>query len=135
MYGIYFWNIILKSILPLRSCHSCDTFLLFLELSLKKAQTCNCFIKGLETFWWCSTSFPTWLFSSLFDLQYVHWKLKQTLTTCGQHGAMVCFCFCLLRIYWRWKLHKVRVTEQKLRLGSGHKQTSFDNRFCKSWHS
>ena len=65
----------------------------------KKAPTFNWSIKGFEIFWWCWTSFPTWRVSSLFNLQHVHRKLKQTLATCSQHRARVCFC--LLWIYWR----------------------------------
>ena len=35
----------------------------------------------------------SWQVSSLFNLQHVHRKLKQTLINCGQHGARICINF------------------------------------------
>ena len=52
------------------------------------APALNWSIKGVEICWWCWSSFYTWPVSSLFNLLYVHRKLKQTLATCGQHGAI-----------------------------------------------
>ena len=71
---------------------SCNKFGNFVwNLAWKKAPTFNCSSKGLEICWWCLPSFPTWWVSSLFNLQHVHRKLRQTLATCDQHGARVCF--------------------------------------------
>ena len=64
----------------------------------KMAPTLNWSMQVFKIFWWCWTSFPTWQFSSLFNLQHVHWQLKATLATCGQHGSR--FCFSFLWIYW-----------------------------------
>ena len=73
------------------SCHTCGTFVV--NSAWKMAPTLNCSINGFEIFWWCWTSFPTWQFSSLIDLLYVHRKLKLTLATCSWHGARVWFSF------------------------------------------
>ena len=42
---------------------------------------------------WCWPSVLTWQVSSLFHLQYVHRKLKQTLVTCGLQRSRVCLNF------------------------------------------
>ena len=45
----------------------------------------------------------TWQDSSLMDLPYVHWKLKQTLAPCCPQIARVCFSF----LWTCWRLNKL----------------------------
>ena len=74
--------------------HNTNVELMLLQyICLKKAPICKCSTRGFKIFCWCWPSFLTWQVSSLFHLQYVHKKLKQTLVTCGQQRSRVCLNF------------------------------------------
>ena len=77
-------------------------------------------IKGFEMFWWC---FPIGQVSSLFNLQHVHIKLKQTLATWAQNWARVCFSF-----LWIYERSNKLENHQVLLALFCLKYTSFD--FC-----
>ena len=79
-------------------------WILWSRNSLWKGTNFNCPLKAFKIFWWCWPFFSIWQVSSLFNLQHVHRKQRQTLGACGQQKVVLCIKYPtnwkLVRYFW-----------------------------------